>query len=252
MESRPPKLSGRTTLGRTTLPRTGLQLALDIHALQCKARPMQSDRAREHLEVIRTLMERSAVYRRALAPMTLLAGGVGSLAALVGWNLDLASPRAFIGYWLGVAVLVGALALLLVRRQALQAHEPFWSPPARRVARAAAPALFAGLVLGLTAWLRTGAGPVNGPAALAAAGWLPCGWVILYGCAVHSAGFFMPRGIRLFGGLLILIGCGLLLIGPPTDAPAGYGWAVMGGVFGGLHLAYGIYLRFTEPREPAA
>jgi hypothetical protein len=27
---------------------------------------------------------------------------------------------------------------------------------------------------------------------------------------------------------------------------------LMGGIFGGLHLAYGIYLYFTEPKTPAA
>jgi hypothetical protein len=213
---------------------------------------MQSDRAREHLEVIRTLMERSAVYRRALAPMSLLAGGVGLVGAGAGWALDLSAPRTFAGYWLAVGVATGVVALLLVRRQALKAQEPFWSPPTRRVIQAAGPALLAGLVLGVVAWWRVGAEPLSGVTAVAlAAGWLPCGWVILYGCAVHSAGFFMPRGIRLFGGILVFLGCLLLLLLPARPGPR-FGWMVMGGVFGALHLAYGIYLRFTEPRESAA
>lgn len=214
---------------------------------------MQSDRAREHLEVIRTLMERSAVYRRALAPMTLLAGGVGVVAAMVGWLLDLTAPRVFVGYWLGVGALAGIGALVLVRRQALKAHEPFWSPPTRRVGRAAGPALVAGGVVGVAVWVRLPAGQVaEGAELLLATSWLPCLWVILYGCAAHSAGFFMPRGIRLFGGLLIVLGSLLLLFGPSGTVSPLFGWMVMGGVFGSAHLAYGIYLRFTEPREPDA
>ncbi len=42
---------------------------------------MESDWAAEHLQVIRTLMERSAVYRRALAPVMTAAGVLGTLAA---------------------------------------------------------------------------------------------------------------------------------------------------------------------------
>ena len=45
---------------------------------------MQSDWAAENLQVIRTLMERSAIYRRALGPMTTFAGGLGTAAAIAG------------------------------------------------------------------------------------------------------------------------------------------------------------------------
>jgi len=59
---------------------------------------MQSNAAVEHLQVIRTLMERSALYRRALAPMMLLAGVVGTIAsvAAAAWGGGVA---AFVGYW---------------------------------------------------------------------------------------------------------------------------------------------------------
>ena len=71
-----------------------------IHfALQSEA--MQPDRAAEHLEVIRTLMERSAVYRRALAPVMTLAGVLGTAAA-AGWLLHFETPLVFTGFWLCV------------------------------------------------------------------------------------------------------------------------------------------------------
>lgn len=212
---------------------------------------MPSDWARDHLQVIRTLMERSALYRRTLAPMTLTAGAIGSAAGLVGWVWPVTSPRGFLLLWLGVALLAGAAALFLVRQQALRAREPFWSPPTRRVALAAAPALFAGVVFGLIALARADSAngePLTGTFLLT--GWLPCIWILLYGCAVHAAGFFMPRGIRLFGALLVVCACGLAAVGLPAEPSARWAHAVMGAVFGAGHLAYGLYLRFTEPREP--
>lgn len=209
---------------------------------------MQSDRAREHLEVIRTLMERSAIYRRALAPTTLLAGCLGTIAALAELAFQFTTAGAFILYWLVVASLTGSAALLLVRRQALKAGEPFWSPPARRVALAAAPALAAGLFIGLLALFTASSG--EDPASFKRL--ITPLWVILYGCALHSAGFFTPRGMRLFGIVLVVAGCAFLALSLIRTPVRHFGALVMGSCFGGLHLAYGIYLRFTEPREPDA
>ena len=96
---------------------------------------MESDWATEHLQVIRTLMERSAVYRRALAPVMIYNGLLGIAGGVIGWACGLSSPQAFVGFWTAVAVLGLSGSFLLVRRQALKADEPFWSPPTRRVAQ---------------------------------------------------------------------------------------------------------------------
>ena len=45
---------------------------------------MDSNWASEQLQTIRTLMERSAIYRRALAPIMLVAGAAGVVAAGIG------------------------------------------------------------------------------------------------------------------------------------------------------------------------
>src|SRR5260370_27703083 len=92
---------------------------------------MESNWAAEHLQVIRTLMERAAVYRRALAPIMTLTGSLGTIAALVGWWVNIRTPSAFAGYWLAVSLLALAGALLLVRRHALTDAAPFWSPSPR-------------------------------------------------------------------------------------------------------------------------
>jgi hypothetical protein len=214
---------------------------------------MESNWAAEHLQVIRTLMERSALYRRALAPIMIYNGVIGLAAAAVGWALRIGSPHAFILYWGGVAALALAGSFLLVRRQALKESEPFWSPPTRRVTQALVPPLAAGFILTVGAFLRDSPVPGLGPQATEL--WVPLSWVVLYGCAIHAAGFFMQRGMKLFGWACIIGGCVLLatdLVGQTGHShPLDWTYAVMGFFFGGLHLAYGIYLYFTERRRNA-
>jgi hypothetical protein len=206
---------------------------------------METNQAAEHLEVIRTLMERSALYRRALAPIMFLAGSLGAVATGIGLTLELDSIRAFGALWLVTAVIVVAGALLIARRQALKDHEPFWSPPTRRVSQALLLPLTAGLLFSCI---------------LMALDFGRMRWlfifqnVLFYGCALHAAGFFMPRGIRLFAWIIILLGTAALLIMPLARIkpdPA-LDHLLMGFFFGALHLAYGTYLHLTERRRNAA
>jgi hypothetical protein len=200
--------------------------------------------ADERLEVIRTLMERSAVYRRALAPIMLMLGLLGFAAAVTGWIFQINSPTQFGFYWMSISIVALCGAYFLVRRQALHDKEPFWSPPTRRVTQALIPCLFAGAVVGF-------AFPRFNIDQFMLTCILPPVWMLLYGCAVHAAGFSMPRGIRLFGWLFILAGSGLLLglsFGAPVY-PLAFAHLLMGLFFGGLHFAYAIYLFFTEKRN---
>jgi hypothetical protein len=210
---------------------------------------METKWAVENLQTIRTLMERSALYRRALAPIMIFAGTIGVAAGLAGWLCQIESNRGFVWLWLGAAVFSLAGALLLVRRQALKDAEPFWSPPTRRVSQALLPAFFVGLVTAVVILAFSGSESHQDFQVMVLVLWC---W--FYGCAVHAAGFFMPRGVRWLGWIFIFIGSILLaflsfgLRGLERVPPH----LLMGGIFGGLHLAYGIYLHFTEPKSPAA
>ena len=213
---------------------------------------MESNWAAEHLQVIRTLMERSAVYRRALAPVMTFNGLLGTAAAVAGILGGIASPALFVGYWMSIALVAVAGSFLLTRRQALKDAEPFWSPPTRRVAQALLPALFFGFVLGTLLLFRAAAAPTYGPgiAGDLSMRWLPLVWVALYGCALHAAGFFMPRGMKIFGWALVLASSAFCASGLPDAAPRQlFGHGIMGAFFGLAHLAYGGYLYFTEPRR---
>jgi hypothetical protein len=76
---------------------------------------------------------------------------------------------------------------------------------------------------------------------------------VLYGCAFHAEGFFMPRGMKLFGWAFVLGGCAGFALGQPEAAKSlNVAHGLMGVFFGLLHLAYGVYLYFTEPRENVA
>jgi hypothetical protein len=177
---------------------------------------MNPNWAEENLQTIRTLMERSALYRRALAPIMIFAGGTGVVAAVAGCLFRIQSAPGFIGYWMGVACLGVVGAFLLVRRQAMKSAEPFWSPPARRVAQAVAPPLTIGFLIGL--WLLIAClepSAVDPPTGVSDdAGsliWLPAVWALFYGCALHAAGFFTSRGLRLFGWIFIVSGAAVFL-----------------------------------------
>jgi len=206
---------------------------------------MQNDWATENLQTIRNLMERAALYRRAMAPMMIAVGVTGIAAAGLAWILKLEDDRVYVPFWMVVAAISMAEAFYFARREALRQKEPLWSPPMRRVIQAMQPAFFAGLVLPVIflGWARG----ENGAFLIAV---LPL-WLLLYGCGVHAAGFFMPRGFKLFGWCYVFCACSwwacFLTDELQFVRDCNPNW-LMGLFFGGGHLAYGIYLYCTEKR----
>lgn len=202
---------------------------------------MQTNWAEENLQTIRTLMERTAVYRRALAPIVIFAGIMGIVAAAAGMALHLDSPTAFGILWFGTAAVIVAGAFFNTRRQAIRDKEAVWSPPTRRVAQALLPPFTIGFALGI---LGLWADVVL---------FLPLLWAMFYGLALHSAGFFVARGMKWLGWGYIVLGLGSIVTLPV------FNWLeninahlLMGLFFGPPHLAYGAYLYLAEKRKTAA
>lgn len=206
---------------------------------------MNSNWAEENLQTIRTLMERSALYRRALAPILLLAGAIGITTMIVGLLAHLDHGWEFCSLWLMAATIAISGSFLIARKQAFKDKEIFWSPPTRRVAQALAPALAAGFFLSVI----LNAVPDNQAVSVITS----LIWILFYGCAVHAAGFFIPRGMKLLGLTFVFCSCGLF-------AFVVLNWwhfkpnpnLLMGIFFGGFHLISGIYLHFTEKKSSVA
>jgi hypothetical protein len=201
---------------------------------------MSAKWAEENLSTIRTLMERASVYRRALAPVAIAVGMLGIAAAGLAEGMGWTGQNNFAGYWLGVGVVAGVTALLLVRRQALQADEEFWSPPTRRVVQVAAPLLLAVLGLGVLEILSS---PEKRDSIR-----LIALWMVLYGGALHASGFFMRRGLKLVGWIFVSLGAICLYLhtfGKVQWLDEAHAHWVMGWAFGANHLAYGVYLKLT-------
>ena len=212
--------------------------------LSCKVTGMSANWAEENLNTIRTLMERASVYRRALAPVAITVGLLGLAAAGLAVAMGWAGEGRFAGYWLGVAGVAGVAALLLVRRQAMRDREEIMSLPTRRVVQALAPMLFAGLGLGVLEVLDV-RGDRDSIRLIAL-------WMVLYGGALHAAGFFMQRGLRWLGWIFVFFGAFCLCLHELGHIPSlkdNAHW-VMGWAFGANHLIYGLYLKLTaEPLD---
>jgi len=206
---------------------------------------MEINSASENLQVIRTLMERSALYRRTLSPIMFYVGTLGLLAAAAGILLGIEPLPEFAALWLGTAVVAVAGAFLIARLQALKDKESFWSAPTRRVAQALALPLAGGLLISVLVASAPGVG-------VRWAFILPN--VLFYACAVYSAGFFMPRAVQKFAWGFFALGVGGACLMPTVlpEPTAKADHALMGFFFGVLHLAFGVYLRLTEQRKTAA
>jgi hypothetical protein len=199
---------------------------------------MKTDEAEQNLQVIRTLMERSTIYKRALRPIMWWAGIGAIVSAGAGYFLpgQYFRSQVFIPHWLITGLVILGGAFVLARRQALRDKETFWSPSARRVAQAMLPALLTGLAVTILWFFCDGGAEL-----------IVGAWAMLYGCALHAAGFFAPRGLRALGWLFLLFGmCWWLVLGTTSWASELSLYVLMGLIFGGLHLGYAICLTVTR------
>lgn len=217
---------------------------------------MQSNWAEENLQVIRTIMERAALYRRTLAPLMLATGLIGIVAAGIGLLAPVQAPQSFIALWLAAATVAVGVSLLIVRRQAITAKEPFSTPASRRVIGALYAPLCAGAFLTLPVVLLLGTGRHAPAEAVLIA--LMCVWMGFYGSGLNAAGQYSSRGVRLLGWGFIGAGplLATLFVGGFLVPELGSRvlWtnphAVMGATFGGFHLVAAGYLYLTESRQP--
>ena len=206
---------------------------------------MSSNWAEENLQVIRTLMERSAVDRRRLAPLMLLGAAGASVGGFAAGMLHVETARQFVILWGGIAFVILLGAGQITRGQATRAGEPFWTAPTRRIFEAFLPVFLTGGVLG--------AAYLVGPDSRAPQSryLLVVCWCVLFGLGLHAAGFYVAKGIRRLGWGFVVAGLGLGFLimrfgsGEFRLSPS----FLMAVVFGGLHLISAVYLFYSEEKE---
>jgi hypothetical protein len=192
---------------------------------------MNAGQAKETLEVIRTLMERTCQYRLLAAWAGIAAGSLAGGGALLFLLLDPTVWYHFLAIW-GL-VFAGSLLATIVGSlmRGRERGERVWSRQARTVVLALSPALLVGFVLTLYFFLR-GEHLV-----------LPGIWMLCYGQGALATSAYAPASIG-------WLGLGMLLLGTVTLWLPGW-WPIlmMGLGFGVGHLALGVALLISERYE---
>jgi len=216
--------------------------------LWCKVSGMFTrSEAEENLRTIRSLMERSTIYRAISAP-TALVGGVLSVVACATYHYvstDVVS--VFLGFWLGTLVLTAAANTWFIWKGAKARSEPFISSGMKLAIISLLPSMlcagfFTFYVLitdSMSAYI------------------LPTFWMICYGLGLLSTSHFAPRSITLLGWVFLFSGFAVFLFQATHSASFeatidtfskvySNSNLLMGATFGVYHL---IYAACTWPRK---
>jgi hypothetical protein len=156
-------------------------------------------------------------------------GSAGILMGLIGLAAaGLTQTSELRPYWLDVWLCAAVLAAggggIVMLRQAARQGFTFFGAPVRKLTLCLAPGLFAGAVLTLVHWR---AGDLRA---------IPGTWLLLYGCALVAASAPTTIAVAVLGSLFM--GLGLLTY----PLPLALQLLALGVGFGGLHLAFGIYI----------
>ena len=195
-----------------------------------------SDKALEHLQVIRGLMEKATVYRAVSVPTALMSGCLALVVSGILYALNTSvTPTAVVTAWLAAFIVVKLFHHGLIWKTAKKAGDPYLSSGLRMAFKALIPPMFVGGILGLSLGY--------GPAADCVGASLV--WVTFYGLALMATSGFSPRSLRVLGLAFTLAGSSLLglywanpsaLLG--SMSPQRASALIMGITFGLFHLIY--------------
>lgn len=176
----------------------------------------------DNLRFIRGIMESAATFTAVSGWGQVIIGVTAVGAALVASRQTL--PWAWVTTWLAEAGIAAGISVASMTLKAHAANEPVLSGPMRKLVLSFSPAMIVGAVLTTTFVER----------ALVAL--LPGVWMMLYGAAVVSAGTYSVRIVPFMGAAFMALGAVALL------APATWATALMIAGFGGLHIAFGLWI----------
>ena len=198
--------------------------------------------ALEHLRVIRSLLEKSQVYRAISAPAALCGGLLALLASFAAIKFTCMSAHKFLFVWLAILGITSALNFFLLYREASSRSQPFFSEGMRMALRAFLPPMLVGGVLGVSLiWF-------NDDVTLASLVWILC-----YGLALLSTSHFSPRSLVRLGWAFLIVGTALTIwyftqgdsgMAQSSAKPASI---FLGLTFGLLHIAYAVAVFVRKP-----
>jgi hypothetical protein len=182
--------------------------------------PELQARAYENLGYIRRTMEEAGSFT-AISGGAQVAIGVTAIAAAVLAHRQ-ATPAAWLGVWVGAAVVGILIAVFGMAHKARAAGASLFAGPARRFAMSFLLPLAAGGLL-TVALDRSGLHPL-----------LPGIWLLLFGTAVACGGAFSVRIIPVMGLCFMVLGAVALFASPA------WGDALLAIGFGGLLIGFGV------------
>jgi hypothetical protein len=178
--------------------------------------------AEESLQFIRQTMERSSTFTAVPGLGGAGMGAIGLAAAVLAANQS--SAERWLVVWLVAAAVALAVGATTMWRKAARLGAPLAGAVGRRFAMSLAAPLVAGTALTWGAWM-------NGDWAM-----MPPVWLLLYGTGALVGGVFTVAAVRLIGLAFMALGVAALA------TPAAWGNVWLGIGFGGLQLAFGLYI----------
>lgn len=203
--------------------------------------------ASEHLKIIRSLMERSTIYRAISAPGALFGGilaiGMGLWMAF-SEHAQVMSTLSLFCVWIVVLIIGDGFNISLLLKKSRSSGERFFSPGMKVALKSIAPPMIAGGLL--SHFFLTQGGDMVVCVVL---------WILFYGLALLAAGSFAPRSMRYLGAFFVLaalicIGAGYCMepFAPTRDIQVA--GLLMAATFGVLHIAYAVWI-FLKPDTSA-
>ena len=178
--------------------------------------------AEESLKFIRRTMERSSTFTAVPGLGGAGMGAIGLAAAVLAANQS--SAERWLVVWLLAAAVALCVGVTAMWRKAARLGAPLTGAVGRRFAMSLAAPLIAGAALTWGVW-------IHDDWAL-----MPALWLLLYGTGLLAGGVFSVAAVRLLGVAFMALGVAALA------TPAAWGTVWLGMGFGGLQLAFGLYI----------
>jgi hypothetical protein len=181
-----------------------------------------SGRAADNLRFIRQAMERTTTFT-SIPGKGGVAMGVIALAASVAASMQPSDDR-WLSVWLIAAGTAAVVGLLAMAQKARSGGSALTGATARRFAMGMAAPFVAGAAITYALWAARNFS-VMAPS-----------WLLLYGAGVLTGGIFSVPAVRAIGICFMALGIAAIV------TPAQWNDVWLGVGFGGLHVAFGIYI----------